>query len=229
MTELSKEELLAQIADLSRQLAEVNEEKADLEIMLESITEHSTDLENQIRQNNKQLQSYIQQVEKLTDAAVAVENNSFEPENLAQVTAREDELGNLAKVFTQMVQTIKTREQELEELLKAFGRFVPHEFLKFLQKQSILDIKLGDHVSKEMAVMFSDIRSFTAFSERMTPQETFDFINAYLRYVSPEIRGHNGFVVKFMADGMMAVFPDSADDAIAGGIAFFKKVKAFNQ
>jgi len=41
MTELSKEELLAQIEDLSRQLTEVNQEKADLEILLEMITEHS--------------------------------------------------------------------------------------------------------------------------------------------------------------------------------------------
>ena len=229
MTELSKEELLAQIEDLSRQLTEVNQEKADLEILLETINEHSTYLENQIHQKNKQLRSYIQQVEKLTDAAAAVENNSFDPGNLKQVAAREDELGHLARVFTQMVQTIKTREQELEELLNAFGRFVPHEFLKFLQKQSIVDIQLGDHVSKEMAVMFTDIRSFTTFSERMTPQETFDFVNAYLRYVAPEIRGHNGFVVKFMGDGMMAVFPDGADDAVAGGIAFLKKLQEYNQ
>jgi adenylate cyclase len=145
MTELSKAELLAQIKDLSRQLTEVNQEKADLEILLETITQHSTDLENQIHQKNKQLRNYIQQVEKLTDAAAAVENNSFEAGTLQPVAAREDELGHLVRVFTQMVQTIKNREQELEELLKAFGRFVPHEFLKFLQKQSILDIQLGDH------------------------------------------------------------------------------------
>jgi adenylate cyclase len=63
----------------------------------------------------------------------------------------------------------------------------------------------------------------------MIPQETFDFVNAYLRYVSPQIRGHNGFVVKFMGDGMMAVFPNGADDAVAGGISFFKQVQAFNQ
>ncbi|GET40657.1 PAS domain S-box protein [Microseira wollei] len=128
MNELSREELLAQIADLNRQITEVTEEKADLEIMMETVTEHATYLENQIHQKNKQMQSYIQQVEKLTDAAAAVEKNSFEAGNLKQVAARDDELGHLARVFTQMVQTIKTREQELataKEQLEAVLNAVP--------------------------------------------------------------------------------------------------------
>ena len=54
----------------------------------------------------------------------------------------------------------------------AYGRFVPSEYLRFLKKDSIVDVKLGDHVSKEMAVMFSDIRSFTTLSESMTPKRT---------------------------------------------------------
>ena len=66
-----------------------------------------------------------------------------------------------------------------------------------------------------MAVMFSDIRAFTTLSESMTPQENFDFVNAYLRQVSPSIRAQGGFIVKYLGDGMMAVFPQGADDAIA--------------
>ncbi|MCJ8280059.1 MAG: ATP-binding protein, partial [Rivularia sp. ALOHA_DT_140] len=77
---------------------------------------------------------------------------------------------------------------KLSQTSKSYGRFVPHEYLKFLSKESIIDVELGDHVSKEMAVMFSDIRSFTTISESMTPQENFDFVNHYLRQVSPVIR-----------------------------------------
>jgi PAS domain S-box-containing protein len=128
MNEQSREELLAEIEDLNRQLTEMNEEKTDLEIMMETVTEHATYLENQIYQKNKEMQSYIQQVEKLTDAAAAVENNNFEVRNLTQVAARDDELGHLAQVFTQMVQTIKTREQELataKDQLEAVLNAVP--------------------------------------------------------------------------------------------------------
>jgi glutaminase/class 3 adenylate cyclase len=183
-----------------------------------------------IYEKNQTMQKYIEQVEKITTAAAALENNEpLDLQSLDEVKQRTDELGQLARVFTNMVRTVKTREQQLEQMVNAFGRFVPHEFLKFLQRESILDVQLGDHVSKEMAVMFSDIRSFTALSECMTPQETFDFVNDYLRCVSPEIRGHNGFVVKFLGDGTMAVFPEGADDAVAAGIAQFEKIAEFNR
>ena len=111
----------------------------------------------------------------------------------------------------------------------AYGRFVPSEYLRFLKKESIVDVSLGDHVSKEMAVMFSDIRSFTKLSEGMTPQENFDFVNAYLRKVSPVIRNKNGFIVKYLGDGMMAVFPEGVDDAVAAGVEKLHSVAAYNQ
>lgn len=116
----------------------------------------------------------------------------------------------------------------LSQTSKSYGRFVPHEYLRFLSKDSIIDVELGDHVSKEMAVMFSDIRSFTTLSESMTPQENFDFVNAYLRQVSPVIRNHAGFIVKYLGDGMMAVFPNGADDAVKAGIGKLKKVEEKN-
>lgn len=116
----------------------------------------------------------------------------------------------------------------LSQTNHAYGRFFPDSFLEFLKKESIVDVNLGNHVSKKMAVMFSDIRSFTAISENMTPQENFDFVNAYLREVSPKIREHRGFIVKYLGDGMMAVFPNGADDAVQGGITKLQQVQRYN-
>jgi class 3 adenylate cyclase len=62
----------------------------------------------------------------------------------------------------------------------------------------------------------------------MTPQESFDFVNAYLKQVAPIIRGNNGFVVKFMGDGMMAVFPNGARDGVQAGIAKQLKLREYN-
>lgn len=90
-------------------------------------------------------------------------------------------------------------------------------------------MQLGDHVSKVMGVMFSDIRSFTTLSESMTAKENFAFVNSYLSQVSPEIRNHHGLIVKFLGDGMMAVFPEGADDGLAAGVATLKAVDRFNQ
>ena len=225
----SPEELQTQIQDLIQKLEEVEDEKNSYETLVEIITEHSTELENKIRKNNREMQTYIEQVKKVIDAAIAVKNNCFEPHILSDVAARSDALGELAQVFSHMVQTVKAREQELEKLLQAYGRFVPDEYLQFLGKQSIVDFQLGDHVSKEMAIMFSDIRSFTTMAEQMTPQENFDFINTYLQRISPEIRKHNGFIVKYMGDGVMAVFPEGVDDAIQAGIVKFEKLQKYNE
>ncbi|MGA9381404.1 MAG: adenylate/guanylate cyclase domain-containing protein [Phormidium sp.] len=180
--------------------------------------------------------AYIEQVGKVTTAASDVERNAFQPDALTEVAKRSDELGQLARVFTNMVKTVKIREKELtdantklESLLKAYGRFVPHEYLQFLRKKSIIDVQLGDHVSKVMAVMFSDIRSFTTLSEKMTPKENFAFVNSYLQKVSPQIRNNHGLIVKFLGDGVMAVFPEGADDALASGVAMFRVVEDYNK
>ncbi len=128
----------------------------------------------------------------------------------------------------EMLARIKTH-LHLAKLTAAYGRFVPHNFLKFLEKESIIDVQLGDQVQQKMTVMFSDIRSFTTLSEGMSPQETFDFINSYLSRVSPLIRQHNGFIDKYIGDGIMALFPDSANDGVQSAIAMEQAMLLYNQ
>ena len=65
--------------------------------------------------------------------------------------------------------------QQQVKLTEAYQRFVPSELLKNLGKNSILDVSLGDQVNVKMSILFSDIRSFTSISEKMTPRENFSF------------------------------------------------------
>ncbi len=124
---------------------------------------------------------------------------------------------------------LEERNKILKTVNAAYERFVPKEFQRFLNKESIMDIQLGDHISKEMTVFFSDIRSFTTLSETMTPKENFDFVNAYLKRVSPLIRSGGGFIIKYLGDGMMGVFEDSADDAVKAGIRMLEQLSAYNE
>jgi signal transduction histidine kinase/class 3 adenylate cyclase/CheY-like chemotaxis protein len=128
----------------------------------------------------------------------------------------------------EMLSRIKTH-LNLAKITLSYNRFVPHEFLKFLEKESIIDVKLGDQVQQEMTILFSDIRSFTTLSEEMSPQETFNFINSYLSRVSPLIREHNGFIDKYIGDAIMALFPESADDAVQAALAMQKEVTLYNE
>ena len=118
---------------------------------------------------------------------------------------------------------------ELFNLNEALSRFVPRQFLQFLNKESIVDVKLGDQVQQEMSVLFADIRNFTSLSERMTPQENFNFINAYLSRMEPAVIENQGFIDKYIGDEIMALFNGGADDAVKAGISMLKKLNEYNQ
>ncbi len=117
---------------------------------------------------------------------------------------------------------------ELSSINIAYGRFVPHEFLRFLDHDSIVEVKLGDQVQKEMTVLFVDIRSFTELSESMTPRENFNFLNSYLKRVGPIIRENNGFVDKYIGDAIMALYPGSPDDALVSANQILDAVDGYN-
>lgn len=128
----------------------------------------------------------------------------------------------------QVQQDLEASKQKLEVQNKAYSRFVPREFLSFLGKDTIADVQLGDQVQREMTVLFSDIRSFTQLSEQMTPAENFRFINDYLSKMEPVVKAYNGFIDKYIGDSVMALFPNSADDAVCGAIAMLQTVDKFN-
>ncbi len=123
---------------------------------------------------------------------------------------------------------IKTHIQ-LARITIAYSYFVPHEFLRLLEKESIIDVRLGDHVQKHMTVLFVDIRSFTTLSEKMTPKENFDFINEYLGRMSPVIRRYNGFIDKYIGDAIMALFPGQPEDAVRAAIDIHRQLVEFNR
>jgi len=116
----------------------------------------------------------------------------------------------------------------LSKINTAYGRFVPHEFLYYLKKQTILDVRLGDQVQQTMTIMFADIRGFTAMSENMTPKQNFDFINALLNRIGPIIRENDGFIDKYIGDAVMALFSDEADKAVDACLAILARLAAYN-
>ncbi len=149
-----------------------------------------------------------------------------------------DEKGNIAYALIAF-QDITERKRaeaesinfthELYRLNEAYHRFVPRQFLEFLNKESIVDVQLGDQVQQEMSILFADIRDFTTLSESMTPHENFKFINAYLSRMEPMIIQNQGFIDKYIGDGIMALFSGGADNAVKAGIAMLKTLTEYNQ
>lgn len=116
----------------------------------------------------------------------------------------------------------------LKKINESSFRFIPHELWEISGKGSITDIKLGDSVEKEMTILFADIRDFTSRTEKMTPQESFKFLNDFLHEISPVIRSNQGFIVRYLGDGFTAIFPVSAESALNAANGILMALSQFN-
>ncbi len=139
-----------------------------------------------------------------------------------------DEIGELTEGYNDMAQKIRDYIANISRMNEAYYRFVPRQFLEFLGKDNITDIKLGDQIQKEMSVLFTDIRSFTSLSEQMTPAENFNFINNYLGLMEPVITHHGGFIDKFIGDSIMALFPGNVEDSINAAVEMRRTLNDYN-
>jgi len=73
-------------------------------------------------------------------------------------------------------------------------------------------IRRGHTETMHAAIWLSDLRGFTALSDRLPAETVVDILNLYFDCQVPAIRNHGGEVLKFMGDGLLAVFPIAAAD-----------------
>ncbi|HQI77247.1 MAG TPA: adenylate/guanylate cyclase domain-containing protein, partial [Candidatus Latescibacteria bacterium] len=134
------------------------------------------------------------------------------------------------KAVTQLARKKRVARRDVldGEMQEAIRRFIPSEAFGLLGKSCVTDVRPGDHVEKTMTILFSDIRDFTPLSERMSPAENFDFINAYFRRMESVFVRHNGIIDKYMGDAVMALFPTSPDDAVHCALEMLQRLSGFN-
>jgi adenylate cyclase len=68
------------------------------------------------------------------------------------------------------------------------------------------------------AIWLSDMRGFTMLAEQLPPRELVDLLNRYFDCQVPPIAAHGGEVLKFMGDGLLAIFPLAADGSDTGEV-----------
>jgi adenylate cyclase len=110
--------------------------------------------------------------------------------------------------------------RERRRLRTNFARFVPPQVVDELIAQADDDLRLGGR-ELQSTVMFCDLRGFTSVAEHLPAEQVIDLLNRYLTEMSDAILEHDGTIVSYMGDGIMAVFgaplpqDDHADRAVA--------------
>lgn len=117
------------------------------------------------------------------------------------------------------------------QITSLFGKYVPTELVDEMSKNPEQVVSMEGE-SREMTILFSDVRSFTTISEGLDPKELSLLMNEFLTPLSRVISKHHGKVDKYMGDCIMAFWgapkpqPDHARNAILAGIEMQQTLQA---
>lgn len=178
--------------------------------------------------SEQKIRELTAQVEKLRLKANVKEKllgrTLHESEAISQKLAlKQEELRNL-----------NAQLEKAKNLLKqSFQRYVSAQIVEeILQSSEPVNLK-GQR--KTVSILLSDIRGFTALSERLDPEDLVRFLNSYLSEMIEIIFKHEGTLDKFMGDAILALFGapvghgDDALRAVRTAVAMQEKLRELNE
>jgi class 3 adenylate cyclase len=132
-----------------------------------------------------------------------------------------------------LLEELHTRVHEQERTLKLFQKYVPEEVVRKALLSTEESIFEGE--TKEVTVLFCDIRGFTTISEQITPKEVVALLNAYYGTMTESIRRHNGTVNQFVGDEIFACFGapvsqvNNEQNAVFCALEMMKRLEKLNE
>lgn len=163
-------------------------------------------------------------IQRLVEGTRQIQAGAFD---LQLPATTRDEIGTLTESFNEMGQGLAEREK----MKDAFGRFVNKDVAEQAMRG---ELKLGGE-RKDVAIFFSDIRSFTAISEQLEPEEVVEFLNEYMTRMVHCVEQTFGVVDKFIGDAIMAVWGtpiskgNDAANSIRGALMMRAALLDFNK
>lgn len=133
-----------------------------------------------------------------------------------------------AHLYQKGLKEVQDREEAIRKIHDASQKFVPSEFIKSLGKARITEVSLGDLAEREVTVVFADIRGFTTISEGLSPKDNFLFVNGFNNRMGPIVRKNGGFIMQYLGDGFMALFPKGAQGALEASVEMHKVLQTYN-
>lgn len=106
-------------------------------------------------------------------------------------------------------------------------KFVPKQFFKFLGKGNITELELGHQVKKYATLVCIKLEGINN-KDSLSLEDNFNILNSYLNVIAPLVRKFNGFIDRYLGDGIIAVFPN-AENAINCSLAIIRAMRIENR
>ena len=161
-------------------------------------------------------------VAQLGAAATEIERGNY---SVRMASEASDEIGELGRAFDRMAAGLAERDN-MRDIL---GKVASNEVVARLLEGG--DIELGGE-ERDVTVMFTDIRNFTALAETLKPEQSLALLNQFLTVISEVIETFGGVVDKYLGDGVMALFgapvtrEDDAQRALNCALEIRRRVEA---
>ncbi len=147
----------------------------------------------------------LKPIKQIQRAVVAL-SNGYSDQNFVINSGKDFAI--ISKGLNKINYNYKQNQLMFDKLNDEYSKYLPTQFVKQLGKKSVLDLSLGCNIQKEITSMFVDIRNSTKTSLTLSLADNFNFINRYLGIIGPIVRKYDGFVDKYLGDGVLAIFTD---------------------
>lgn len=185
---------------------------------------------SRLRIDGRRISSYHTVVLESSDGSIIgtlhlgqLTNNYFS----GHITSEIEKLSRPATVVLGNAVTYNETEGRRKKINTIFAKFVPEEVISDLLSQTE-DAEMAVGEKRTVAILFSDIRSFTVISEHNSAESIVSFLNAYLERMVRIIRSHGGFIDKFIGDAILGIFgaPISYEDNAARAVRAAREMAA---
>lgn len=142
--------------------------------------------------------------DKTYELALGKKNLNIDFEGSAEFESIANDLNEIQKNY-------RKNDQKLGKKDAIYQKFISKNYLKYFAGKKIEDIEVGENVQVKLCTLFCDMRNSYFSSETLSLIDNFQLISDFVASVSENIKNNNGFVDRFVGDGVLGIFDDEND------------------
>lgn len=125
-----------------------------------------------------------------------------------------DELGDISNAFNLLIDRMRAYIAGFDKISQIYMRFIPQQLLELMQHNYITDLEIGTCTQRDLYILCIQLDS----AQQQNEQDFFVFLNHHFDSIYAMIHKNNGVIEQYNGMQMLAVFPESAQQAVTAAV-----------